>query len=50
MLSCHSFRMPRRPGQPGKSFIMDFEYSAEQLQLRKSIRDFAAAELAPHTS
>jgi alkylation response protein AidB-like acyl-CoA dehydrogenase len=28
---------------------MDFEYSAEQLQLRKSIRDFAAAELAPHT-
>jgi hypothetical protein len=28
---------------------MDFEYSAEQLQLRKSIRDFATAELAPHT-
>ena len=28
---------------------MDFEYSAEQLQLRKSIRDFAASELAPHT-
>ena len=27
---------------------MDFEYSAEQLQLRKSIRDFAMAELAPH--
>jgi alkylation response protein AidB-like acyl-CoA dehydrogenase len=27
---------------------MDFEYSAEQIQLRKSIRDFAAAELAPH--
>jgi hypothetical protein len=27
---------------------MDFEYSAEQLQLRKSIRDFASAELAPH--
>ena len=27
---------------------MDFEYSAEQLQLRKSIRDFATAELAPH--
>jgi len=28
---------------------MDFEYSAEQVQLRKSIRDFATAELAPHT-
>ena len=28
--------------------IMDFEYSAEQIQLRKSIRDFAGAELAPH--
>ena len=27
---------------------MEFEYSAEQLQLRKSIRDFATAELAPH--
>jgi alkylation response protein AidB-like acyl-CoA dehydrogenase len=27
---------------------MDFEYSVEQLQLRKSIRDFAEAELAPH--
>jgi alkylation response protein AidB-like acyl-CoA dehydrogenase len=33
---------------PGESFIMDFEYSAEQIQLRKSIRDFAAAELLPH--
>jgi alkylation response protein AidB-like acyl-CoA dehydrogenase len=27
---------------------MDFDYSAEQIQLRKSIRDFAEAELAPH--
>jgi alkylation response protein AidB-like acyl-CoA dehydrogenase len=27
---------------------MDFEYSGEQIQLRKSIRDFAEAELAPH--
>ncbi|HEX4169563.1 MAG TPA: acyl-CoA dehydrogenase family protein [Bryobacteraceae bacterium] len=27
---------------------MDLEYSAEQLQLRKSIRDFAEAEIAPH--
>ena len=27
---------------------MDFEYSAEQIQLRKSIRDFAQAELLPH--
>jgi alkylation response protein AidB-like acyl-CoA dehydrogenase len=34
--------------QAGESLIMDFEYSAEQIQLRKSIRDFAAAELAPH--
>jgi hypothetical protein len=32
----------------GRIIIMDFEYSAEQLQLRKSIRDFASAELAPH--
>jgi alkylation response protein AidB-like acyl-CoA dehydrogenase len=27
---------------------MNFEYSAEQLQLRKSIRDFAEAEIGPH--
>jgi hypothetical protein len=27
---------------------MDFEYSAEQVQLRKSIRDFAQAEISPH--
>ncbi len=27
---------------------MDFEYSAEQVQLRKSVRDFAEAEIAPH--
>lgn len=27
---------------------MDFEYSAEQIQLRKSVRDFAQAEIAPH--
>jgi alkylation response protein AidB-like acyl-CoA dehydrogenase len=27
---------------------MDFEYSAEQIQLRKSIRDFAEAELLPN--
>jgi alkylation response protein AidB-like acyl-CoA dehydrogenase len=27
---------------------MNFEYSAEQLQLRKSIRDFAVAEILPH--
>ncbi len=27
---------------------MDFEYSAEQVQLRKSVRDFATAEIAPH--
>jgi alkylation response protein AidB-like acyl-CoA dehydrogenase len=27
---------------------MDFEFTAEQMQLRKSIRDFAEAEIAPH--
>ncbi len=27
---------------------MDFEFTAEQTQLRKSIRDFAQAEIAPH--
>ena len=27
---------------------MDFEYSAEQVQLRRSIRDFAESEIAPH--
>ncbi len=27
---------------------MDFEYSAEQIQLRSSIRHFAEAEIAPH--
>jgi hypothetical protein len=27
---------------------MDFEYSPEQIQLRKAIRDFAEAEIAPH--
>jgi alkylation response protein AidB-like acyl-CoA dehydrogenase len=27
---------------------MEFEFTAEQIQLRKSIRDFAEAELAPH--
>src|SRR5689334_10184257 len=27
---------------------MDFEYTAEQAQLRRSVRDFASAEIAPH--
>ena len=27
---------------------MDFEYTAEQLQLRKAVREFAEAEIAPH--
>jgi alkylation response protein AidB-like acyl-CoA dehydrogenase len=27
---------------------MDFEYSSEQVQLRRSIRDFAEAEIKPH--
>ncbi len=28
---------------------MDFEYTPEQIQLRASVREFAEAELAPHT-
>src|SRR5579875_3447707 len=27
---------------------MDFEFTAEQIQLRRSIRDFAQTEIAPH--
>ncbi len=27
---------------------MDFEYTAEQLQLRRAVREFAQAEIAPH--
>jgi len=27
---------------------VDFEYTAEQLQLRKAVREFAAGEIAPH--
>ena len=27
---------------------MDFEYTAEQIQLRKSVREFAEAEIRPH--
>lgn len=27
---------------------MDFEFTAEQVQLRKAVRDFATAEIAPH--
>jgi len=27
---------------------MDFEYTAEQIQLRKAVREFAEAEIAPH--
>ena len=27
---------------------MDFEFTPEQIQLRKSVRDFAEAEIAPH--
>src|SRR6478672_8839290 len=29
---------------------MDFDYTPEQIQLRKSVREFADAELAPHVS
>ncbi len=29
-------------------FAMDFEYTPEQIQLRKSVREFAEAEIAPH--
>src|ERR1035437_2194324 len=27
---------------------MDFDYTSEQIQLRKSVREFAEAEIAPH--
>ena len=27
---------------------MDFEYTPEQLHLRKAVREFAEAEIAPH--
>jgi alkylation response protein AidB-like acyl-CoA dehydrogenase len=27
---------------------MDFEFTAEQIELRKAIRDFVQAEIAPH--
>ena len=27
---------------------MDFEYTSEQLHLRHAVREFAAAEIAPH--
>ena len=27
---------------------MNFEYTSEQIQLRAMVRDFAAAEIAPH--
>ena len=29
---------------------MDFEYTPEQIQLRREVRDFAAAEIAPHVN
>ncbi len=29
-------------------FSMDFEFTSEQLQLRKAVRDFAEAEIRPH--
>jgi alkylation response protein AidB-like acyl-CoA dehydrogenase len=29
---------------------MEFEYTEEQIQLRKTVRDFAEAEIAPHVS
>jgi alkylation response protein AidB-like acyl-CoA dehydrogenase len=29
---------------------MEFEYTEEQIQLRKAVRDFAEAEIAPHVS
>src|ERR1700683_4537200 len=46
--TCRSTARPFKHANLGESFIMDFEYSAEQLHLRKSIRDFASAEIAPH--
>ena len=29
---------------------MDFDYTPEQKQLRREVREFAAAEIAPHVS
>src|SRR5713101_6853619 len=33
---------------PKKSSDVDFEYTEEQIQLRKSVREFAEAEILPH--
>ena len=30
------------------TYVMDFEFSDEQKQLRKHVREFAEAEIAPH--
>src|SRR5438046_4494947 len=34
--------------RPKKSSDVDFQYTAEQIQLRKSVREFAEAEILPH--
>jgi alkylation response protein AidB-like acyl-CoA dehydrogenase len=35
-------------GLPPKKNTMDFEYTAEQIHLRRAVREFAQAEIAPH--
>lgn len=35
-------------GAPGNNRSVDFEYTPEQVQLRREVREFAAREIAPH--
>ena len=37
----------RKKSKPAPNHYMEFEFTAEQIQLRKSIRDFAEAEICP---
>src|SRR5438445_10593611 len=39
---------PKKRSSNAPCRIMDFEYTPEQIQLRKSVREFAEAEIAPH--
>src|SRR5580704_13544092 len=59
-ISCINDRLPSpwvRGGSPSAAFlrgayaiigIVEFEYTPEQIQLRREVREFAAAEIAPH--
>ena len=40
--------MVRSPLSGSFRHLMDFEFTAEQIQLRNAVRDFAEAEIAPH--